>query len=327
MGERCTTNGTFLLKDINPGALNGSPSNLTNLNGTLYFAADNGTGPELYKSDGTSTGTVLVADLNSKPGIGSSPQSMVLMGGFIYFTANSDTTGRELFKLNPAGGTPTVVKDINLGIASANVSDLTVIGTTIYFTADPGTRVRELWKTRWEALPEQFAFLICRRECFVTLKSDCVWQHALLQCPHAANQIDLWFTNGTAAGTKPHAEAGLLKRVLQVSVLNDEGDDRATGADATAAATSSLSIDLSTVSATDLIRVDLTTLIRNVIAAGKTRVTLRLQFTTTSSDLLSVFVPDAAHQSGLNVTTAREEGVLGDLYDSAGSLLARGKSI
>ena len=252
---------------------------------------------------------------------------MVMMGGFIYFTANSDTAGRELFKLNPSGGTPTLVKDINPGIASANVSDITVIGTTIYFTADPGTRIRELWKTDGSTAGTVRVSDLSARNVSSPSNLIAFGNTLYFNVLNAANQIDLWFTNGTAAGTKPHAEAGLLKRVLQVSVLNDEGDDLVTGADATAAATSSLSIDLSTVSATDLIRVDLTTLIRNVIAAGKTRVTLRLQFTTTSSDLLSVFVPDAAHQSGLNVTTAREEGVLGDLYDSAGSLLARGKSI
>ena len=40
--------------------------NLTNVNGTLFFAADDGThGNELWKSDGTAAGTVLVKDINT----------------------------------------------------------------------------------------------------------------------------------------------------------------------------------------------------------------------------------------------------------------------
>ena len=46
-------------------ALSGSiPSDLTNVNGTLYFTADDGThGEELWKTDGTAAGTVMVKDI------------------------------------------------------------------------------------------------------------------------------------------------------------------------------------------------------------------------------------------------------------------------
>ena len=48
-----------------PAAYGSSPSNLTDVNGTLFFAADDGThGDELWKSDGTAAGTVLVKDIN-----------------------------------------------------------------------------------------------------------------------------------------------------------------------------------------------------------------------------------------------------------------------
>src|SRR4051812_4954434 len=42
-----------------------SPSNLTEMNGLLYFTANDGSnGQELWKSDGTVAGTQLVKDIN-----------------------------------------------------------------------------------------------------------------------------------------------------------------------------------------------------------------------------------------------------------------------
>ena len=40
------------------------PQSLVNLNGTLYFVAISGAGRELWKSDGTQQGAVLVKDIN-----------------------------------------------------------------------------------------------------------------------------------------------------------------------------------------------------------------------------------------------------------------------
>ena len=46
--------GTVLVKDIRSGSSNSNPYYLTNVNGTLFFTADDGTnGRELWKSDGT----------------------------------------------------------------------------------------------------------------------------------------------------------------------------------------------------------------------------------------------------------------------------------
>ena len=58
--------GTVLVKDINAKGAGASPLSLTNVNGTLYFSADNGTnGYELWKSNGTEAGTVLVKDIDA----------------------------------------------------------------------------------------------------------------------------------------------------------------------------------------------------------------------------------------------------------------------
>ena len=53
-----------LVRDIFPGGSSGNLSQFTEVNGTLYFQATDGTnGRELWKSDGSSAGTVLVKDI------------------------------------------------------------------------------------------------------------------------------------------------------------------------------------------------------------------------------------------------------------------------
>ncbi|MBN1225936.1 MAG: hypothetical protein JXA79_03005 [Deltaproteobacteria bacterium] len=85
-----------LVKDILPGISSSSSTELTNVNGTLYFRANDGVnGYELWKSDGTAAGTVMVKDVN--PSGGSSPEDLTNVNGALYFTAYDGEHGRELW--------------------------------------------------------------------------------------------------------------------------------------------------------------------------------------------------------------------------------------
>jgi ELWxxDGT repeat protein len=67
------------------------------VNSTLFFNANDGTyGWELWKSDGTEAGTIMVKDIY--PGSGSSgPGSMIYVNGTLFFAANDGTNGSELW--------------------------------------------------------------------------------------------------------------------------------------------------------------------------------------------------------------------------------------
>ena len=55
-----------MVKDIYSGSSSSAPNYLTAVGNTLYFEANDGTnGDELWKSDGTASGTVMVKDIRS----------------------------------------------------------------------------------------------------------------------------------------------------------------------------------------------------------------------------------------------------------------------
>ncbi len=144
--------GTFMVKDIFPGL--GSSlqtfggAGLTNVGGTLYFAANDGTnGNELWKTDGTAPGTVMVTDIS--PGIsGSFPASLIDVGGTLFFSANEGTNGRELWKSDGTGAGTVMVKDINpQPFAWSDPQNLSDVDGRLYFVANDGVTGIELWKT------------------------------------------------------------------------------------------------------------------------------------------------------------------------------------
>ena len=83
-----TESGTHMVKDINAimdadaedgRTFTSYPQNLYSLNGVVFFAANDGfTGVELWKSDGTETGTVLVKNIAGADGHGYPSDFMAL---------------------------------------------------------------------------------------------------------------------------------------------------------------------------------------------------------------------------------------------------------
>jgi len=135
-----------LVVDLTSGTSSGSASNFMKLGSTMIFGASNGsTGTELWKTDGTAAGTVLIKDI--RPGSSSSSISnMRLMGSFVYFTANDGTNGGALWRTDGTTAGTTMVKDLNASTSSSsNITELTVIGNKLYFRGDDGVNGTEPW--------------------------------------------------------------------------------------------------------------------------------------------------------------------------------------
>lgn len=137
-----------MVKDIAPDAENSFPDFLVDLDGVLYFSAMPASlaDRQLWKSDGTLTGTVMVSAMN--PG-----WELVAMNGYIYFRADDGINGSELWRTD--GTTTEMVANINTyGSSGSSPTNLHVVGNTLFFAADDadtpaqaGDHGRELWKT------------------------------------------------------------------------------------------------------------------------------------------------------------------------------------
>src|SRR5262249_30175752 len=124
------------------------------VNGTLFFTADDSgaTGRELWKSDGTAAGTVLVKDIRPG-GSHSTPQFLTNVNGTLFFAANDGTNGVELWKSDGTANGTTLVRDINLTAgASSYPNSLANVNGTLFFAASNGTgflvgKGNELWRS------------------------------------------------------------------------------------------------------------------------------------------------------------------------------------
>ena len=131
-----------LVKDITSNTFDSNPTQLTDVNGTLFFRANDGNGNDLWKTDGTAEGTVKVRDFNN-----GALNIFIRLGDLLIFVANDGSSGAELWRSDGTAAGTTLVKDINPGSAISNPSNLCVVGGVLYFAATSPGIGSELWRS------------------------------------------------------------------------------------------------------------------------------------------------------------------------------------
>jgi ELWxxDGT repeat protein len=134
-----------MVSDIDPGAGSSVPTDLTAVNSTVYFDATDGShGFQLWKSDGTSAGTVMVKAIN--PTGNSTPSNLTNVNGELYFSATDGTHGVQLWKSDGTAAGTVMVKAINTA-GSSSPTDLVNVNGELFFSATDGADGFELWKS------------------------------------------------------------------------------------------------------------------------------------------------------------------------------------
>ena len=205
-----TAVGTSLLKDINTdgGHFYGHsyPSDFFALdNGSALFRAYDGTnGFELWVTDGTAAGTVLLKDINVGTASSDAYGFMALDSDSVVFTATDASHGKELWITDGTAAGTSLLKDINPGTANSYPFGLVAIGGgRLLFSANDGTSGTELWVTDGTTAGTSLlkdinsGSVSSYASSFTALGNG----STLFVASDNSHGSEFWITDGTSAGT------------------------------------------------------------------------------------------------------------------------------
>ena len=221
-----TAAGTAMVKDINPSGdmlpftmawTVGAPR-FEAYNGSLYFSADDGVhGLELWRTDGTAAGTVMVKDIN--PAGGSRPFGMKVMAGTLFFFAGDGSNGFELWKSNGTMAGTSMVKAITPSTPYGSQRPLHEFQNKVFFLRDYGSSSLELWKSDGTAtgtvLVKEISVASAGGTWIVGAFRDALY----LTVEEPVYGKVLWKSDGSAAGT---GRVEPMPALYDFVVLNDQ---------------------------------------------------------------------------------------------------------
>lgn len=208
-----TTAGTLMVKDLGgipipPGGGSVAPILMAAHNGLLYFGFDDqggGLGNELWVSDGTTSGTKMVKDIN--PTVGSTPIGLTSMGKYLYFYANDGSKGYELWRSNGTDTGTSMVADIYpgpIGSYPTGYPSIFVFKNKLYFgaqgTHDEGIELYESDGTGagTKLVKDINPNMTGSYPAFLAATSN----YLIFRANDGTNGLELWITDGTPNGTK-----------------------------------------------------------------------------------------------------------------------------
>ncbi len=195
-----------LVKDINPGVENASPTRFFPYGNQLLFRANDGqTGVEVWITDGTEAGTNLVQDINLGDTVSqgnANPDNFILYNDLVYFKARSASLGDELFVTDGTNAGTSLVKDIQVGSGNANPFDMVLFNNLLYFTANDGVNSSELWSSDGTEAGTNLVVDIRPENAGNPINKTIFGNQMVFTGNNGTNGSELWITDGTAAGTQ-----------------------------------------------------------------------------------------------------------------------------
>ena len=180
---------------------------LTVANGLLFFNADDGIyGKELWKTDGTVSGTQLVKDIyvEFEPTKSSDPFIINSLDGYLIFLAETPDYGKELWRSDGTAAGTQMIKEINIGIGGISNSpsyskEGIVVANVLYFPLNDGINGQELWKT--DATADGTVMVKDINAGFQNSSPDKFFEMGGSVFFRATGSGKIWKTDGTEAGT------------------------------------------------------------------------------------------------------------------------------
>jgi ELWxxDGT repeat protein len=202
-----TPEGTGPVADLGGPGVAIHPEELTAVGSRLFFfAAAPPAGWQLWVSDGTGGGTAPVFTFSS-PWL--EPRSLVAAGARAFFLAWDPLHGTELWTSDGTSGGTSLVREIVPGVNEDEYSRLWPVGARVYFFASDGASGSEPWVSDGTA-----AGTVPLGDLNPGLaNSDLSWIKpgpdftscsggALFGADDGASGPELWWTDGTASGTR-----------------------------------------------------------------------------------------------------------------------------
>ena len=196
-----TATGTILLGQINPNYsgdtyFGSSPDHFLEYNGALYFDAATGdANKELWRTDGTATGTEAFIDASSGQW---DPTYLTPFDGKIFYSAHVTGYGRELMSSDGTVGGTGLFFDVLPGTLGSDPEHLTVMNGMLYFIADE----RELWKTDGTVLGTEMVYRMVGSSGSNILNNlKAAGNQLFFDAFDTATGRELWTSDGTLAGT------------------------------------------------------------------------------------------------------------------------------
>ena len=234
-----------LVKDINlyQSPVGSWPAGLASIGNVTYFFADHpDTGNELWKTDGTESGTVLVRDILPGPGDGVSDIGFItrVLDNRLIFRASDGVHGFELWATDGTRDGTVQLVDITPTNQSPLLNWGPVVGSTLYFAAthDPSIP-RELWRT--DGTPAGTRRVVPGNTIH-SVTAVAPLGSLLLFTGYAGESYGLYATDGTEEGTRLFAPfpasfgVSLGDSVLFVRIV-DGGERRLMRTDGTSSGT------------------------------------------------------------------------------------------